>query len=1005
VLLARPTTVPERGEPIRSMSFPQVWKPHLGVMLDWNRLGDDSAVGPELAGGLYRDLGNPAYAALGLVGEGYVNRVEGVTDGGARLFLACPFFALQLGGDYSYQRDKIDFALSLTPAVSRGGPLGLGGHVRFDWIPSRNHSFRFGLSVPIGQRWMGRTRPDTDHVSLPRAPHAAPSVFDPDAELLHTLQRVEYAADWINRFTTPFFDQSDGTDESHIAGFLEAMARFKDHIALRDDVYPEGHSFPAEIAVYHRELERAFALAAGATGGGDAQADGRGARIARQARMVLLDEVILPYNRLLGQRKTDDSLLGLGARAEDVFAAWVSWSDDVPPVQRPAVMYVFRTLIRLFEENRKGAREVWGDSRLVWLPLRWALRPDECDSQRELDAILARAVEEEFTDANQVDYVINELFQRELARTIRAAEDYHVLWIHDYRGVNQIGKPDEVAYRQTVEVYLRALIERVERYEETRRMPVYMVFLDQFYFEANEGRLFLELLENPLERSVDLPAEFRDWEATIRAAQDELRAAVAASPSLQAGARHYGRDWLENLVKVHINITNPADVSFRSSHLMPLPFIPDIMLRDHRKIAFRDVTELDPGRGEAIYTGQGVGEHYAGPTWDDRGLVARGPALVSLKTAARELLLSQGFAEREIPLPLRPLPEPDDYDRRLGELRERGWVTRALQVHNATGYGSKPINVVKGVLYELMPAGSHLYIPDSLWNSAFWAGMLTGAALRGCWVFPIAPAIENAPSDGVPQMSRANEIFTRFVVIQNEMREEIEAMGGMLRTGIYSVDAAVGDGAAKARALRESWQTNAFLQEVFPFDAATREMVMGLEAEIAASGFEPVYYAQDVVDRRPKLHIKNQFFASGRAVATLVPRAEWLPLIREYMIAREKQIRVRQTGVDAQELRLELSGIARRLVDRWWQGLAPAERDEVVFYLTTGSQNQDYRGKIMDGEVMYVIAQVQAMIGYLDFVMMMSLSTWVEDVDQLNELLPLQGGLSRRLGRFIKNAL
>ena len=53
-----------------------------------------------------------------------------------------------------------------------------------------------------------------------------------------------------------------------------------------------------------------------------------------------------------------------------------------------------------------------------------------------------------------------------------------------------------------------------------------------------------------------------------------------------------------------------------------------------------------------------------------------------------------------------------------------------LQVHNATGDGPKPTNVVKAELYELMPPGSHLYIPDSLWNSPFWAGMLRGVAAR-----------------------------------------------------------------------------------------------------------------------------------------------------------------------------------------------------------------------------------------------------------------------------------
>lgn len=49
--------------------------------------------------------------------------------------------------------------------------------------------------------------------------------------------------------------------------------------------------------------------------------------------------------------------------------------------------------------------------------------------------------------------------------------------------------------------------------------------------------------------------------------------------------------------------------------------------------------------------------------------------------------------------------------------------------------------------------------------------MLVGAAFRGCKVLVIAPSLENAPSSGLPQMSRANELFTKFVVLQQEMSE------------------------------------------------------------------------------------------------------------------------------------------------------------------------------------------------------------------------------------------
>jgi len=171
--------------------------------------------------------------------------------------------------------------------------------------------------------------------------------------------------------------------------------------------------------------------------------------------------------------------------------------------------------------------------------------------------------------------------------------------------------------------------------------------------------------------------------------------AVEQSELLQAGKRAYGDKWLKNKIKVHVSITNPTDLTFRSRHLIKgMWFIPDLLMRDHRKITFFDVTEIDPGKGEAMYTGMGVGEQYTGPTWDDRAILARGPFLVTLKDAARELLLSQGYSESDIPLPLRPLPKPRRYEERLEELRADGWTATALQAHNQTGYADKRANVI-----------------------------------------------------------------------------------------------------------------------------------------------------------------------------------------------------------------------------------------------------------------------------------------------------------------------
>jgi hypothetical protein len=45
------------------------------------------------------------------------------------------------------------------------------------------------------------------------------------------------------------------------------------------------------------------------------------------------------------------------------------------------------------------------------------------------------------------------------------------------------------------------------------------------------------------------------------------------------------------------------------------------------------------------------------------------------------------------------------------------------------------------------------------------------------------------------------------------------------------------------------------------------------------------------------------------------------------------------------------------------------------------------------------------MIAYLDFVALMGQTTWVEDGEQLEELLPRHKGFKRWLGRYLSIAL
>ena len=48
-----------------------------------------------------------------------------------------------------------------------------------------------------------------------------------------------------------------------------------------------------------------------------------GRRVAAEARVLLLDYVIFPYNRLLGLRRKKDTTLGLAREAEIAFRSWL----------------------------------------------------------------------------------------------------------------------------------------------------------------------------------------------------------------------------------------------------------------------------------------------------------------------------------------------------------------------------------------------------------------------------------------------------------------------------------------------------------------------------------------------------------------------------------------------------------------------------------------------------------------------------------------------------------
>lgn len=954
-----------------------------------------------LSAGVSRSFGNPVVGALGASLEAF-GGFRGVRpDAGLRALIMSPSLRLSGGVEVDARDGRIAPMLGYTMPFRRGGVFGGGSLVRLEWLPGAGMA-RASILAPVNEPWAGRTRPRTDEVSLPFRGGPPPVARIESSALIDALAHVRTAASRLAVLVVPFVDAPGHSPQVALA---PVVAELRTPPSL-PGYHADGTVGTAQVArIYHREVERAFSIAVSGQDLGFGQTTPEGEALARRARAILLEHVIYPFDRLLGQRKRGDALQTLGRYARGNWARELVGQQGLSPAREAVALEVFDRLLETLEAVRAEQMARWDDSRLLWLPLQLGLQADEYDTQAELDQVVEAAVGQPFTDGNEVWYVVNGEFQREVTSSIFAARDYHVLWIHDFRGRNTKGEPDAASLRYVTDAYLAALTRAVRAYDERRRMPVYLIFLDEHYYEANRARLWLDFLERPLGDLPKLPRGFEAYRASLGAAQDSLRRAVAESRLLQAEARQYGEAWLENVIKVQVSVTNPVDNSFWGHDIVPVIGIPDNVMRDHRKIAFYDVTEEDPYRGLAIYTGMGIGEHYAGPTWEDRAIMARGPVLATLKDQARRLLLGQGLSEDQIPYPLRSRPKPPDYDARIRRfIAEQGpggreHDQRAMELHNLTGYQDKPINIAKATLYTLMPPGSVIETPDSIWGSAFFAALLTGSALRGCRVLIIAPSLASASASGWPSMGLAHDLIARLIVVQQQLGPELVAAGGLLKTGIYNPGLGVDDALNRFTAAYYNARRTPFLRRLFPVDPAIDSMLVHYRELLRASGATEPVRAPGVA---AKLHLKANWFSSREAWDSLIGRPELEEVLAAYIA---QLVGPAKDSLGARAVADALSEASRRLVESFRASQPPETRSRVMYYLTVGSANQDYRSMFMDGEAAMLLSGWSTVVSLIDFGLIANLSVWVDDLDLLDALLPPLGPFKLRVARWVRSAL
>lgn len=984
-------------DPVQSMGQPRRWKPFFGVGFGVDRPTADPQVGVTGSIGVYRDFVNPVFGLLGASAQAYFGQRGELPDGGLRLYASAPAFFLHAGLDWNPRLERTDFILSLSAPPIRGGWFRRGGEIRVDWVPARQQSVVIGTSVPLGQRFAGRTRPRRVNVALPPQPAGRrlppPAAGEPAAAAVQELQR---SIEWIGNlhnlfwFTEPRSLRQSGTLERMRQVLGEVRAGF----AARDSALPGRNTYEREVEYYHTTLERAFGLALGAA---EADAALRGRIIADRARLIALEEVVLPYNRTIGQYKKPDALDGLGARARARFVATLELENDMPDHESYAALQVFDAWMGSFEQLRQWLARLTNDSRMHWLPLGLALRAEQHVTRDQVDAIIEKALERDITGGSATLYINAPQFQPELERTIREAEVYHVLWIHDFRGRNEEGAPDRVGFEQATNGYMRALLDRVRKYDDTGRLPVFILMLDQHSYEIYRSSLWLDALERPLTHPLRLPRDYAEMQASFTALQDSLRQAVSRSRRLSAEVAAFGPDWVERVIKVHVNVTNPSDFSFRSSRLLGLPVGADNLMRDHRKIVIRDVTEADPAAGEVILTGVGVGEKYTSAAWEDRGMILQGPAALEAKAAARAVLERNGMGGDALPQPLRPQPLALDYAQRVAALEAAGATARVTQAHNRTGWGEKDATFVQMLLYDLAPAGSVIYVPDSLWTNYEWLAQLVSAALRGCRVFVVAPAAEHAPSAGFPQMSVMHDLVTRLVVVQEQLGEVIEEAGGELHVGLYTRRAAMDDLPARLREAQETLATHDFLQRIFPLDDASWDVI-----EAFASTPAPQALPDDARGRPPQMHRKTQLIASADLLAALAAAPDMHEILGGLLGAEREYA----TGSAESGPLLSQERIAPSMRLLQLHRTLPQElREDAPVYFMVGSLNKDVRSMALDGEAIALVTGEWALQAWLDFLLLSGAVTWVTDVEAAHALLPPYPRWQRMIGRMLHRVL
>ncbi len=350
---------PEEGGEVFQLGMPPLWKGHAGGTVGWYRPGEEPGFGYSgdqlqvLAhAGIMKDLLSPVagVAAIGLEGYGGFRGEDGL-DGGVRPLFSIPALHFTTGADYNIADSKWSWLLRLEIPFRRSGVLGRGSVVRFDYLPGFDHTFAVGLNVPLWGRNIGATRPQRDAVELDTPPVEWYEPTDVPPALEASISSVRERALWVTELLMPLTDRGGDEPEERYA---DQIRRVRERLGNTGTVL-------SEIEALHDEIDRAFTIA---VGDGSGATSDLGREVATAARRILLEKILMPYNRLLGQRKAHDGLDQFRAEAHAELSRWFLAESGLSVSQLDMVYWTFQELGGIAGDVRRFQKDRWEDSRL-----------------------------------------------------------------------------------------------------------------------------------------------------------------------------------------------------------------------------------------------------------------------------------------------------------------------------------------------------------------------------------------------------------------------------------------------------------------------------------------------------------------------------------------------------------------------------------------------------------------------------------------------------------------